>query len=372
MQIITVESDNRRAVRRFLQLPQRLYRADPHWVPPLAGEVRQALNPNQHPFYEHSQAIFLLAQEGQRAVGRLAVLNNRRYNQHYDASEAFFTLFECERNSAVAEALFDAGKEWAVKQGLRSIRGPKGMSVLDGLGLLVKGFKHRPALGIPYNPPHYADLLEACGFTPYEDVVSGYLPRKVSFPPRIHRIAELVKRRRGLEVRRFTSRGELRSIVPQFRALYNRSLALIPGNVPLTARETESLAEQLIAIADPNLIKIVTKGKQPVGFLLAYPDISAALQRCGGRVWPLGWLHLLREKRRTRWLNINGMGIAKEYQGLGGTAVLFSELQKTVQESRFEHAEIVQIRSTNDKMQREMENLGIDFYKTHRLYRQAF
>lgn len=106
-----------------------------------------------------------------------------------------------------------------------------------------------------------------------------------------------------------------------------------------------------------------------MGFLLAYPDISAALQKTKGRLFPFGWLTILRELHTTDWININGAGMVAEYRGLGGTAILYSEMFKSVAGSRrYRHAEIVQIGLENEKMQREMENFGVDFYKMHRVY----
>ena len=111
------------------------------------------------------------------------------------------------------------------------------------------------------------------------------------------------------------------------------------------------------------------KDDQPIGFLFAYPDISAALQKTNGRLFPFGWITLLRELKRTDWVNINGAGLLPEYRGSGGTAILYSEIFRSVRDSgQFKHAEIVQIGLENEAMQRDMENFGIDFYKTHRTY----
>jgi hypothetical protein len=153
--------------------------------------------------------------------------------------------------------------------------------------------------------------------------------------------------------------------------LYNASLEGTVGNTPLTDDEVKSLADQMLWFADPRLIKIVMKNDEPVGFLFAYPDISAAVQRTQGRIWPLGWIDLLLELGRTKWININGAGIIEKYRGMGGTALLFSEMYKSVVEGGFEHADIVQVGADNDKMQRELHDLGIEFYKTHRMYRRA-
>jgi hypothetical protein len=133
----------------------------------------------------------------------------------------------------------------------------------------------------------------------------------------------------------------------------------------------DGLFNQLVWLADPKLIKLVMKDDKAVGFLLAYPDVSAALQKSCGRLFPFGWLTLLSELRRTDWININGAGLLPEYRGSGGTAILYSELFKSIVENpHIRHAEIVQIGVENEKMQREMENFGVDFYKTHRTYQR--
>jgi hypothetical protein len=371
MDITEVDPSDGRQVRRFLALPARLYRNVPQWVPPLASDARHMLDRRRHPFYRHSEAAFFLAQREGQTVGRIAILENRNYNAYNKERTAFFYLFECEDSLEASQALFGAALEWARRRGLERLFGPRGFTALDAMGLLVRGFEHRPALGVPYNPPYYASLVEAAGLRKSGEQVSGYLERTVEFPERIHRVAELVQKRRGLTVARYQSRRDLRSLVPKLGKLYNDALGGTTGNVPLTSEEIQAIANQMMLFADPHLIKIVLKDDEPVGFLFAYPDVSAALQRTGGRLFPAGWIDILLELRRTRWININGAGIIEKYRGLGGTAILFSEMSKTVKESRFEFADIVQIGVENDPMQREMKDLGIDFYKTHRTYERA-
>ena len=111
------------------------------------------------------------------------------------------------------------------------------------------------------------------------------------------------------------------------------------------------------------------KDDEPVGFLMAYPDISVALQKTKGKLFPFGWIKMLNEFKRTNWLNINGAGLLPEYRGSGGTAILYSELFKSVMETgQFKHAEVIQIGTENENMLRDLENFGVDFYKTHRTY----
>jgi len=372
MDIIPLDTSNRRQVNQFLNLPFHIYRDIPQWVPPLEPEARRMLDRKRHPFYRHSQAAFFLARREARPVGRLALLDNRRYNDFNHERTAFFYLFECEDDREAALGLFEAGLAWARARGLNRVSGPRGFTVFDGLGLLVKGFEHRPAFGLPYNPPYYVPLVEAAGFSPAGELVSGYLPAGMQFPEKIHQLSQLAQKRRGLRVARYRKRRHLRALVPKLQALYNASLGGTSGNVPLTDDEVQTLAGQLLWFADARLIKIVMKGDEPVGFLFAYPDISAAVQRTKGRLLPFGWIDLLLEMRRTRWININGAGIVEQYRGLGGTAILFSEMYKSVTEAgRFDHADLVQIGVENDRMQREMRDFGIDFYKAHRLYQRT-
>jgi len=369
MKIINFNPSDKYRREQFIDLPFRIYKDTPQWVPPLASDAKELFDTHKNPFYKHSTAAFFLAvTEDGSPVGRLVILNNRNYNEFNHTHLAFFCLFECFNDPHASRELFGAGFNWARHQGLDSITGPKGFTALDGLGLLVKGFEHRPAFGIAYNQPYYPELIEAAGFTTESDIVSGYLGADIEFPEKIHKISELVQQRRGLKIVNFHNKRELRKMISKIKDIYNESLQGTSGNVPLTSEEVDKIADQLIWFANPRLIKIIQKDENVVGYLFAYPDISEAVQKVKGNIFPFGWVRLLLAMKRTEWVNINGAGIIEQYQGLGGTAILFSEMYKSVLEGGFKHAEIVQIGVDNDKMQRELRDLGIDFYKTHRMY----
>lgn len=371
MDIIKIDTGRRRDVQRFLDFPFGLYKNIPQWVPPFDSDARRMLDRQRHPFYKHSDADFFLALKKDRVVGRLAVLENRHYNEFNHARQALFYLFEAEDDFEISRGLFRAASDWAHARNLDEIFGPKGFTALDGMGLLVKGFEHRPALGIPYNPDYYPRLLEDAGFEGLSEVVSGYLDAtNLAFPEKIHRLSALVQQRRGLHVAVYKTRRDLRTLMGPLKQMYNDSLGGTEGNTPLTDDEIQTLTDQLLAYADPRLIKIIMKDDQLIGFLFAYPDVSAAVQRTKGKIFPIGWIDLLLEFKRTKWININGAAIIEKYRGNGGMAILFSEMFKSVKEGGFKHADLVQIGADNDKMQREIADFGIDFYKTHRMYQK--
>lgn len=369
MNVEKINTRDAKHVKIFLDFPFLIYKDCPQWVPMLDLDARKMLDRGKFSYYRDSDAdFFMVFSDSGEPLGRIAVLENSRYNDYNNSTVAFFYLFEVVESFEAASLLFKAVHTWAKARDLTEIIGPKGFTPLNGLGMLTHGFDHRPALGIPYNHSYYPDFLEKLGFSGEREIVSGYLKRGHELPEKVHLVAERVKERRGLLVKQFRSRSDLRKMLPYLKTLYNSSLVGTSGNAPLTDDEVKEMADQILWFADPRLIKVLYKGKQPVGFLLAYPDISAAIQRTRGKLWPFGWLEILRELKSTDWLNINGAGIIEEYRGMGGTAVLFDEMSKSVLAGPYKHADIVQIGLENERMQQEVSAIGIDFYKAHRIY----
>ncbi len=371
MQVRKIDTDNRRDVRRFIQLAFDIYKDSAQWVPPILPEIQAVFNRKKHPFYRHSDADFFIVEDGKRPLARVAVMENRNYNRHHGVKDAFFYYFDAYNDPDAVRLLFDAAFDWARARGLTRIIGPKGFLQGDGMGVLVEGFEHRPAVGIPYNHPYYEALLLACGFEKETDFSSGYLPGNHDLDPRFYEIAERVKERRGFHIKSFASEKELREWIPRIGKVYNDSFVNNWEYCPITPEEMKVIGDRLIAIAHPRLIKLVMKGDQPIGFVFGFMDISAAIQKTKGRVWPFGWIALMREFKRTKWVNFNGTGLLPEYQGLGGNAILYTELAKSAREFGFLHADVVQVEEQNMKSLGDMAAIGVRWYKRHRLYRRA-
>jgi len=236
--------------------------------------------------------------------------------------------------------------------------------------MLVEGFEHRPAMTMMnYNPPYYPEFMQRLGFRKIVDFVSHYMNADdFALSDRIHRIAERAARRSGLQVLRFKSRRELRKWAPKIGQTYNRSFIENWEYYPLTENEITFLTDNILSVADPKLIKIIVHEGEVVGFLFAFPDVSAAIQRAKGRLFPFGVFHLLRDMKRTDWVAINGAGILPEYQGRGGNALLYSEMEKTIREAGFQHADLTQVAESAVQMRRDLENIGGVAYKNHRVF----
>jgi len=370
LSIQQINTASKRDVSRFVQLPYQLYRDEPNWVPPLLIDQRMFLNKHKHPFYEHSDADFFVALQDGEVVGRIAALENQPYNQYHGKRQAQFYLFDTIDDPAVAAALFDRVAEWAQARGLEQLVGPKGFGPLDGYGLQIEGFEHRQMMTMMnYNFPYYPQLVEGLGFRKEVDFVSCYLGAGAfRLPERVHRIADRVLARGNLAVKRFKNKRELVRWGPRIGQAYNQAFVNNWEYYPLTAREIEFVIDNIMVIADPRLIKIITHNDEAIGFLFGFPDVSAALQKARGRLFPTGLLHLLREVKRTNWVALNGAGILPEFQGRGGNALLYSEMEKTIRDFNFEHADLTQVAESAVQMRADLVNLGGKAYKNHRVY----
>lgn len=375
MNVEVVDPHDRLQANRFINLPFRLYAKHPQWVPPIIDDIRLMLNRQKHPFYEHSEAEFFMASHGGNDVGRIAVLENRRYNDYHHKKQAQFYLFECEDNLEAAQALFERAFEWARGRGLDQLVGPKGFGALDGYGILTEGFDQRQMMTMMnYNYPYYPRLLEQLGFEKEVDFASFHVPIDAfHMPPAMHAVAERAVQRGTFKVLRFRSKQDLvKNWAKRIGAAYNQAFVDNWEYYPLSDHEIDLLEDNLMIVAEPGLVKIITHEDEVVGFVFAFADVSAALQRARGRLHPLSLADLVLDMRRTKWVALNGAGILPAYHGRGGNALLYVEMEKTMRESgRFQHAELTQIAETAVQMRRDVVRLGGRLYKNHRVYRRS-
>jgi hypothetical protein len=156
--------------------------------------------------------------------------------------------------------------------------------------------------------------------------------------------------------------------IPKVDEVHHRAFADNPGYYPSTPEEFELLSENIIAIADPRYMKLIIHGEDIAGFLIAFPNINRGLQFARGKLFPFGWIGLLLDKKYSRVIDLNGVGLMPEYQGLGGNAVLYAEVDKVLYNSRFKRAEIVQVDERNFRSKSDMNTMNVQWDKRHRTY----
>ncbi len=374
LKIEKVDTSKKSQVRRFVQFYYDLYKDCPEWVPPIFADAYLPLNRKKHPFFEHSEGDFFLAVDDGKVVGRIFVGENKPFNQYHHTRKAQFYFFDAINDQQVANALFDAAFDWARARGLDTMIGPKGLSPFDGYGIQIEGFEHRQMMTMMnYNFPYYPKLVEAVGFEKEVDFVSCYLPAEAfRLPERVERIALRALERGNLSVKNFKNRKELLQWAWRIGEAYNKTFIHNWEYYPFTRGDVQYAVDNVINFADYRLIKVILHGQDIVGFLFAFPDVSAAFQRAKGHLFPFGIIDLLLEMKRTKTVSGNGMGVLPEFQGTGGNAMLYSEMAKTVFSfNQFEHVEMTQVAETTHQMRADLKNLNGVEYKNHRVYRKS-
>lgn len=369
MNIRTINCEKPRDRGLFINFPFELYKNDANYVPAMREEMELVMNRKKHPFYKHSDAEFFIAEDKGKIVGRVAVLKNENYCEHHQQQIGFFYYLEGIEDIQVFRNLFSAAFDWFKRHDVKLILGPKGFLRSNAVGTLVEGFEYMPALGMIYNPRYYDHFLTDVGFTKETDHLSGYIDRSAVFPERLHEIIEKVKTRHNFWIKTFASKKEMLEWIPKVEYVHQQSFQHNLGFYPSTPEEFDLQARNFISVVDPKYVRVIMSGEEIAGFMLAFPDISLAIQKCKGSLWPLGWLHILREMKRTPVLDMNGIGILPNYQGLGSNALLYGELDSTLRKSRFQRLEIMQVDERNFRSHSDMQTMGTKWHKRHRTYR---
>ena len=364
-----VPADTGRALRRFIDVPYRLHRGDPFFVPPLRRECRELFDTRRHPFFRHAEAAFFLAERDGRPVGRVEAIVNHAHNQFHDDRVGFFGAFESENDSAVSEALLGSAARWLGQRGMRVIRGPVTHSTNEESGLLIEGFEEPPMIGMPYNPPYYAALLDAFGLTKAKDVYGWEVRAEQTIPEKIHRVADIVRKSTNVVVRR-ANFADYAGEIGRAMAVYNASWTRNWGFVPLTEAEFVHAAEQLRPVLErfPEGVLLAEVGGRAVGFCLAVLDVNQALARVrGGRLFPFGFWHLYHGLRRVDQIRVMALGILPEFRHRGIDALMYLELLSRGQRLGYRRAEIGWTLEDNRAMNRAIL-MGGRHHKTYRLY----
>jgi GNAT superfamily N-acetyltransferase len=376
METIRIDPCDKALIRKFIDFPTTIYAGNDCYVPWFEKEMANYLS-KRHAFFSHSVGDFFLVRRGGRTLGRIAALENRRHNDYHKRKTGRFYFYECVEDREVSARLMEAACDWARQRGLTELTGPYGFNSFTGGGLLVNGFEERAAMTMMnYHPPYYHKLLEEAGFSKVMDFYSARLETaRFTLPDKVRRAAEITLKRGNFRVPRFTRIGQVKALAADIGRVYNESFAGHEDFTPLSDGEIKELSRDLLRATHPALLKVLFYKEEIAGFLFAFPDLSAALQRGRGKLSLRTLLDLRREARRTDRLIINGAGILPRFQKLGGNALLYYELEQTVKETlggrSFVCADLTQIAEKTELMLKDIGTLGGKIYKTHRIYTLA-
>lgn len=356
-------------IKEFIDFPKRLYKNEDNWVPWFDMDMKKILT-KKHPFFLHSKGEFFLAEKNGKTAGRICVVSNIRYQEQHKRKCAHFFFLESEKDTEVFKALFNSASEWASDNKLKTLDGPLLFGGTYGSGILIEGFKiSAPMTMMPYNFPYYKEILEKLGFRKHFDTIGADIsPGNFEIPKNIETLAEKVIERGRFKVIKFKNKRAILKKADKIAELYNETLGDHPEDYPLSEKELTQVKNDLMTVASPDLIKILEYDGKIVGYLFAFADISNELRKNRGKLTPFGIIRLIIGLKTTTKVLFNGMGILPKYQRLGGNALLYHELSKTVKSKNFEKAEIVQIAESTEMMLKDIQKLGSKINKVHRIF----
>jgi GNAT superfamily N-acetyltransferase len=364
----------RRELQAFIRLPWRLYRDSAEWVPPLISERKRHLDKRRNPFFEHAEAEYFLAWRDDEPIGRITAHVDHRFNHFQNNRWGLFGFFECERDPAVAAGLLDTAESWLRQRDRDRMVGPLDFSTNHECGVLVEGHEFKPQILENWHHPYYRELLEGQGMTKAMDLYKWeiiYANRSEMYPV-INELADRLEPEHGIRLRRMRKRN-LRNEVRAFMEIYNEAWSNNWGFVPLTDAELDHLAKELKPVLDEDFACVAeTCEGEVVGVSLSLPDFNMVLARLNGRLFPLGWLRALRERRRIDMIRVFALGVKPSYQHTGVAAALYRDVWDSVARRKFRAAETGWILETNDAMNKAMEALTGRIIKRYRIYERPF
>ena len=107
-------------------------------------------------------------------------------------------------------------------------------------------------------------------------------------------------------------------------------------------------------ILDIDLISLVLdKEERVVACGVAIPSLSEALQKSGGKMFPLGWWHLLKalKWKHSKTADLLLAAVLPEYQGKGLNAVFITDLYPNFIKGGFKQVETNVELESNSKIQ---------------------
>ncbi len=359
------------SMKPFIDLSWTVNAGDPAWVPPLRMALEPVLDRNKHPFHQHAEVAYFLAERGGRVAGRIAAVVNHQYNQYHAPDRTgFFGFFESVDDPAVASALLDGASAWLRQRGMEVMRGPFNFSTNDEFsspGVLIDGFDTPPTVMMSHNPPYYGRLMDAAGMGKSKDLVAYWIPDRI--PERLRSAMSRLAGRAGVTIRSVRMKdleGEVRRVQEVYNAAWSRNW----GFVPMTEAEFRHLARELRPVVEPDFVLLAEKPDgEPIGFLLALPDLNLAFKHLpDGKLFPLGLFKFLWQKRKIRTARILTLGLKPGYQHLGLGAAMYTRLLEIGIAKGYKGAEGSWILEDNHEMCTALEKLGAEAYKRYRVY----
>ena len=370
--IIIKEVKSRRELKAFVDFPNKLYKDNPNYVPGFFSDDIDDWDKDKNPAFEYCETKCFLAYEKGKIVGRIGAILSHKSNETWKTDRMRFSQVDFVDDERVSAALFEAVETWAREKGCKEVHGPLGFCDLDREGMLIEGFDRKSMFITYYNAPYYKDHLEKLGYTKDTDWIEFRInvPAPDSKEVRmITRFAERIKHQGLYHVADLKKRSDYRPYVKKVFELLNEAYAPLYGVVKLTDRQIDKYAGKFIPLVNPDYACfIMDNDNNMVAFGVTVPSLSDALKKCRGRLFPLGWIPVVKALSKNDTVDLLLVAIKPELQGTPLITMIFDHFIKSTSKNGIKYAETGPQLETNAKIQAQWKFFEKEQHKRRRCF----
>ena len=355
MSVEITKVSSKKDLKIFVRFANRLYKGNPYYVPSMPFDDMGTFDPKQNGAFEFSEAELYLARRDGEVVGRVAAIINRKANEAWNVDQVRFGWFDFIDDIEVSSALLDAVIAFGRSRGMKQIVGPLGFTDFDPEGMLVEGFDRVSTMALIYNHPYYPEHMKRLGYGKETGWIENLITIPDALPEKYIRVAEVVKERYDLKVRKFTRRQiRKEDYGRKFFKLINETYCVLYGFSLLSDRQIDKYVDLYLSLIDARMLTFIEdKDGNLIAAGVSIPSLSRALQKCNGEIFPFGWWHLLKAMflKKPDTLDLLLIGVEPEWQSKGVVALLFMDLFQTYRKLGFKYAETNAMLEDNVKIQ---------------------
>ena len=384
---ITIRPVTTKADRKaFVDLPFRLYKDNPNWVPPLKDEAMGLITPGKNPFFEHAVAQLFLAERDGRVVGRISASIDYMWTPMPEAQGGGSDMgnwgyLDAEDKEA-ADLLIAAAEGWLKSKGVNRSMGPISMSIWEEPGLLIKGHDHPPTVMMGYDDAKYEAWVESWGYKTAKDLHTWELDITKPFPPLVQRIVESGEKNPRIRIRK-VNKSKFNEEAAVILSILNDAWSDNWGFVPFTASEIAFAGKKMKPIIFNDLVRVAEYDGEPVAFMMTWPDFNEMQADLNGELFPFGFIKLLWRlnggfsgKPKVKTMRVPLMGVVKRLQAsrlASQLAFMMIEYirRSAVADYHASRGEIGWILEDNQGMNSIAETIDSHINKTYRIYEKA-
>ncbi|MEP0265157.1 GTP cyclohydrolase [Dokdonia sp.] len=360
-------------LKQFVKYPFLLYKDEPNWVAPIIADELDSMDPAKNPVFKNAEARYFIAYIQDKPVGRICAIINHIEVKEQGKPKMRFGWFDTINDIEVTKALLNKVSEIGKSHNLEFIEGPVGFSNMEKAGLLVEGFDYLNTMITWYNYAYYKDHFEQLGFETAAEWVEFKIkidpPEKQN--PKVKKFADIIAKRYDLTPLQFRTSDEIKPYVDEMFGLLNKTYDKLSTFVPIQQYQIDHYKEKYLKYIHPDFIKCVQdKDGNLVAFAITMPSFSKALKKANGKLFPFGFYHLLKAKKKTSTAAFYLIGIDPEYQNKGVTAVIFQMMQDLFNKRGITDVETNPELEENKAIQQLWKNYEHELHKRRRTYRK--